>query len=755
MWELQYAANPFGKADRVKYEIEELREVVELVKKKNFAGLEERWLELAEDPPDELKFYDSMTRALLKAGKKDVLCELFSLVVLSLIEKDREKEALEIVRTAWGYAPDLADLREPAVEALEKIYADRKNLKRFVMAAGLDGRADLSKALERFEELIYCDEGEVFEHKSFGIGIVEEIDPENSRVLIDFSAKGTKNFAFEGVKDFLQKHERSGFTAERLRNPDALKQRAMETGAEFVRFVLKGFPKGLSQTDLKPLMLDGVMSKQEWDRWWADNRNAIRRDPYIDWTPGVRTPMRLRREPKGYYETVVEEFAEAESVAKRMSLLAEIAKHLKEETAPEDFADRLVGTLKHEFEMQEKPAQKLEIAYLGHEVASVFPGVELPDEFNEKALLDSADDPADVVLGLSAHDLQCRAVESLAKSDAHKTADLCARMLPDAPPRLANWLVDWLIGHGDTEATASALETILNSPKRNPETFLSAMRQYIEGKYAALPMEVMLHIIVRELVAFLKDLQNQIDHRVPNAATLRGVQVKLKNFIAEDKHHFLRTAIAPLSAADAREVCRLFESHAAFPDSYLNSLLHDIHIARPDLDEEAARIRAGDIDDSVLYVSEESLRKRRAELQHLRSVEIPKNSKEIGEAASLGDLSENAEYEAARHRQRILFDRAGELQSDIEKARVIDPNWIRDNCVWVGTRFEARNETTGETETFTILGAWDSEPERKILSYKTPAAERFLRKTVGDRIKVDRPESEPVEYEILSIEKAM
>jgi len=739
------------------YDIEDLRAIVDLAKRKRFDDLEEKWLELAEDPPDEMRFYDSMVRALLKNNATDKVGELFPLMVSALLENGRPAEALEVARIVWRYAPDTADLRDPALDALKVLHGDRPNFERFVAAAGLDRRGDLFRALERFEELLYCDEGEVFEHKTFGIGIVEEIEPERRRVYIRFAGKAPKEFTFDGVREFLTKLERNGFRAERLRDPEALKRRALESPAEFVRFVLKDYPEGLSQIGLKNLLLEGLFSPDEWSRWWAANRNAIRRDPYIDGGRGPRDPMRLRAEPKGYYDAVAEEFAETDSTLERLRLVAEVGKHLGEEPAPENFATRLVESLRSELAVLDEGdiAGRLERTYIAQEIARLFEGLALPAEFDDKALLGQTPDPARTILAVSPQEIQCRAVETLFETDPDNAEAIAARMIPDAQPRFAQWLIEKLIERGALERAATSVEQVLRSPSRNPATFIWAARQFFAGKFAALAIETAPHEVVRDLATQIKELQNRVDHRVPEASALRGVVTKLKNLLAENRFAILRDAIAPLETEQARAICRLFESHAAFPDHYLSALKQAVIEARPDLEEKAQGAGGDELDGTVLFVSEESLKRKRRELQHLRTVEIPKNSREIGEAASLGDLSENAEYEAARNRQRLLFQRAEELQKEIERARIIRPSDVRTDCVWVGTRFEAKNLETGEIESYTILGAWDGRPEENVLSYLTPAAAQFLKKRVGDRIRVKRPNGEPTEYEIVRIENAI
>ena len=739
------------------YSIVQLREIVELAKRKHYGELEEKWLELAEDPPAEMRFYDSMARALLKNDARDRLAELFSIMAGALVARNRAGEAVGVVRTAWRHAPDLSQLGPSLIEAITVLYGSRPNFRPYVAAAGLDQRADLHRALERFEECLNCDVGGVFEHKTFGIGIVEEIEPDRRRVSIRFPGKAPKEFTFEGVRDFLKKHATGGFRAERMRDREALKRRAAEAPAEFLRFVLDGFPDGLSQVDLKNLLLEDFFSRDEWDQWWAANRRVIRRDPYIDWGRGGRPVLRLRTEPKTYHDAMAEEFRESDSAGARLAMIAEMAKHIKDEPPPDGLARDLIETLLTEAcSLDESDrAGRYERACVAREIVRLLGGAETPPGLDEKAILTEADDSGRLILDLSAQDFQCWAVEALTAADPVRAGGLCAQMLPDASSRFAQWLIERLIAHGEIAAVSAAFQKALRSPSRNPELFLWAARQFFADKYAALSLDAAPHEVILDMADFIKDLQNQVEHGVPNAPTLRGIVVKLKNFLAEDHYAILRHAITPLPVDDARAVCRAFESHAAFPDHYLASLRHAAQEVRPDIEETADTISPADIDPTVFYVTVESLHKRQGELQHLRSVEIPKNSREIGEAASLGDLSENAEYEAARHRQRILFKRAEELQHDLERARRIDPSWIRTDCVWVGTRFQARNVRTGETVTYTILGAWDGRPEENVLSYLTPAAALFLRKRAGERVTVQRPDAEPAEYEILQIENAL
>jgi len=136
------------------------------------------------------------------------------------------------------------------------------------------------------------------------------------------------------------------------------------------------------------------------------------------------------------------------------------------------------------------------------------------------------------------------------------------------------------------------------------------------------------------------------------------------------------------------------------------------------------------------------------------NVEIPENQEALREAISFGDLSENAEYSAAREQQGILMRKADHIKKELTVARLIEPDSVKDGEVGIGTAIEVRNTRSNKIEHYTILGPWDSDAEHGVVSYLAPLAEAFIGKKVGDTTRVDFSETKD-EYEILAINKAI
>jgi transcription elongation factor GreA len=140
------------------------------------------------------------------------------------------------------------------------------------------------------------------------------------------------------------------------------------------------------------------------------------------------------------------------------------------------------------------------------------------------------------------------------------------------------------------------------------------------------------------------------------------------------------------------------------------------------------------------------------ELKYLMEVEIPNNSKEIGIAMEKGDLRENAEYKFALEKQGFLKQQVKKLTETLNRTQILKFEDIKTNTVSVGTIVTLNSMSEDKTEKFTILGPWESEPSKKIISYTSPMGETLLNKSVGDAVELGAKNNKK-RYRILKIEK--
>jgi transcription elongation factor GreA len=150
-------------------------------------------------------------------------------------------------------------------------------------------------------------------------------------------------------------------------------------------------------------------------------------------------------------------------------------------------------------------------------------------------------------------------------------------------------------------------------------------------------------------------------------------------------------------------------------------------------------------------ITPEGAQRLRDELIKLRSVERPAVIQAIAVARDHGDLSENAEYHAARDRQSFIEGRIKEIEDKLARAEVIDPKKLAGDKVAFGATVKLSNTQTEEEVTYRIVGADESDINAGTISITSPLARSLLGREPGDEVKVRMPGGERV-YEVLDVE---
>jgi transcription elongation factor GreA len=146
----------------------------------------------------------------------------------------------------------------------------------------------------------------------------------------------------------------------------------------------------------------------------------------------------------------------------------------------------------------------------------------------------------------------------------------------------------------------------------------------------------------------------------------------------------------------------------------------------------------------------EGFRKLQEDLEKLLKVDRPNNIKAIAEARAHGDLSENAEYHAAKEQQSFIVGKIQELKSKIALAQVIDPSKIRQSSVAFGAKVKVLDIEADEEYTFNLVGPEEADVKQGKISLSSPVGKALIGKEVGDTAVIKAP-ARTIEYEILEI----
>ncbi|AEE19328.1 MULTISPECIES: transcription elongation factor GreA [unclassified Dokdonia] len=154
----------------------------------------------------------------------------------------------------------------------------------------------------------------------------------------------------------------------------------------------------------------------------------------------------------------------------------------------------------------------------------------------------------------------------------------------------------------------------------------------------------------------------------------------------------------------------------------------------------------------VNYYTPEGLKKLKDELNHLRDVERPKASQDIADARDKGDLSENAEYDAAKEAQGMLEMRIAKLENLASNARIIDESQLDTSKVLVHSTVKIKNQINGATMTYKLVAQNEADIKKGLISVDSPIGKGLLGKEVGEVAEIQVP-SGVMKFDVVSISR--
>lgn len=152
----------------------------------------------------------------------------------------------------------------------------------------------------------------------------------------------------------------------------------------------------------------------------------------------------------------------------------------------------------------------------------------------------------------------------------------------------------------------------------------------------------------------------------------------------------------------------------------------------------------------ISYYTEEGLKKLKDELHHMKTVERPKISQQIGEAIDKGDLSENAEYDAAKEAQGLLEAKIAQLSNVVANARIIDESQLDNSKILILSKVKLKNVSNGMELTYTLVAENEANLKEGKISVDSPIGKGLLGKEVGDIADIQVPNG-VMQFEILEI----
>lgn len=590
-------------------------------------------------------------------------------------------------------------------------------------------------------------------------GMIEKVEARNGRLTLLFQDRRAEYGPDSVLK--LSPRPADDFPAMMLYVPDKLREMAANDPAAFVKLALRSSREGrVMYKDLKGHLVQ-LLDEKGWKDWWNTAKPALKRDPMIGMSDGSQPSFRLLRQADRFEDRMRREFDFAktpqEKLLKVLSLLDELNRGERsgeEATIDESLLVHLgngaakvaVGVL------AESPALALAGLALHAEIAARGVAVAKPNPRAAAQVLERIGEPGLLCQELPEH-LLMRVLQYLRETMPDRWGAIWAAVLMRTGRRLCDAITRALLEAGQTEVLVAAVNQAVEKPTASPELLCWAWRTLHGGNAASAFLTVQSGLPVARVadaMFALLDGSGRLYGMSMEEKHLKVLEAARLSLVVQNS----RPLLALLEQADragAVRLKRVIEENAGLTPAQRTQLLGFLRSRYADIFLEATREWQ---DHASIYTTEDGLRRTEASFNHIIQVEMPEVARQIGEAASHGDLSENSEYTAALEKRDQLASRAARLEGELATARVINHEMAASGFVNVGTRVTVRQLETGADETYTFLGPWDTDVENRVLNYQAPLAQAFMGARVGDTVTYG-DEAARRTWEILGIDPAL
>src|SRR5438034_7063070 len=573
-------------------------------------------------------------------------------------------------------------------------------------------------------------------HKSWGFGRVSEWNLLLNQIVIDFKGKKSHPMQAQYAAENLTPLTREHFLTRKATDLTAIKNLARENPAALVQNVLESLDGKATAQQIGEWLVGDIFTETEWKRWWESTKKALKASGAFSIPAKKTDPIQMRGEGVSHADELLDAFNKVRQPKQQIAALEQIIKFYQQFSEPEKQLLPIIATIENMAVRNQKmhPEFAFELIIARDDLLARNPSLHSTHVGLTLSKLILEEDE--------------RLVSVLAKLPAAKEKRILQALPSALGPRWTERGLDLMQqSHGRMVAQ---IPRILSEAGKHDELRTMLERSIREHSatsemlaWLCSEREQWSELVTQELLGAIFAALEREQH---NTAGRTG---KLYRTLVEDRQ-LLGDIFRKSDVATARDWMRRLQLSHLFDELTKRSLLARMVKVYPELESMIAGAESQE-KATPLIVSWSSLEKRRAEYEQIVKVKIPENSKEIAIARSYGDLSENFEFKAAKQMQSVLMRRKAELEQMLHDARGTSFENVDTSRVSIGTIVTFRNAETNNEETYTILGAWDGDPDRHIISYQTAIGQALLGHEVAETISLNT-EDGVAQFIIVSIQ---
>lgn len=663
---------------------------------------------------------------LLKAIKDSELARHFGQIADTAIplwkKIENNEDAYEILRLLLDVQnSNNSMLVELASDALKAKYGNDPKFNDKIRLAGLRDKENFQGALSRYELLNhFVKHNIVFHTGGWGTGEIIDVSRLREHITVEFeNVSGKKDISFANAFKTLIPLSKAHFLARRFTNPDLLEKEGKEDPLFLIKLLLHDLgPKTASE--IKDELCDLVIPEKDWAKWWQGARSKIKKSFLFEWPESTKDSFCLRKK-----ELSVEERLKGMLQGKKdldeliysiYSFMRDTNAALKNENLKKTLQKKLEELLQtssvslaHQLQIDWLLEQVLESELIGERIATLI---------RKEKHLEQIIEAVEIV----AFKKRLLVAIKEVREDWVNLFGQLLLILPQA--QLRDYILKEMLNHPQAKTLLEQkLKDLCEYPQRTPDAFIWYFQKIIDEE-EQLPYQDSegRNKFFESFFILYSALEGKTE--------FKDLLKKMYGLISAKRYALVRKLLQGTSLEFAKELLLLISKCQTLSDSDMKILRSLTEVVHPSLGQVKTKKDAYEEDEEI-WTTEEGYFKVQERIKQIGTVEMIENAKEIEAARALGDLRENSEYKFAQEKRARLQGELKTLSKQLNKARIITPEDIHPSEVGIGNCVTTKNDEGLET-TYTLLGPWDADVDKNILSLNSKLAQAMIGKKAGE-----------------------
>ena len=591
------------------------------------------------------------------------------------------------------------------------------------------------------DKLSALDPGVHVLHKSWGVGKVASWDLMGDQIFIDFEEKANHAMKLQFASKSLTPIEPEHIMARRLEDLEGLQALSLEDPVTLMEEVLKSHGNSMYLDSVEDVLKGTVVTDAKYRTWWDATKKKLRQNRLFVVPSKRNLPLELRPSDLNVSDGLLEDFKNARELKAKVAAVDAITKDFEQIENPQETLKAVI----EEINEAASKAQRLQTALAIELIAArerlqvVVPDLlEGHTEPSISGIVKEHEGQLESIITQLLAAGQRRIYESFEEAFEDRWADVLLGLINNVNLRGVGDIARIANEKGEGERLEAFLQ--LGIQQRSLSTDVLA---WICKERNRLAKEDFGPELASAAINALE--RDHYDEDAKRSSKLQDILLSDSLLVSD--------LLADATRNQIRMFARRLKSTPAIEDLNRNSLLARVIKAHPEIQQMVTGEEEEEPEDEGLIVSWQSLEARKSQLEDLVHKKIPENTKEISVARSYGDLRENFEFKAAKEMQAVLMKQKDDLELEINLARGTDFTDSDDNQVNVGTVVTFKDESDNSEDTFTILGAWDTDLDKNIISYLSTTGQALLNNAKGDTVELPTEDAATRKVTITSIKK--